>query len=142
MFATTRASRARSRASGLALAAVLAFTGACFSDAPTPPPVDDFEIDCATDEQPPAGSGRAVVRIRNFAFEPAALTVDAGTEVTWVNCEGAGGPRHTSTSDDDVWDSGLLDPDMGQYSRTFEDTGQFPYHCTPHPFMQGSVEVQ
>ena len=141
MFASIRGPRARRAVTGLTLAAAAAFSAGCFSDAPTPP-VDDFEIDCATDEQPPAGSNRAVVRIRNFAFEPASLTVDAGTEVTWVNCEGSGGPAHTSTSDDDVWDSGLLAADMGQYSRTFEDTGQFPYHCTPHPFMQAEVVVQ
>lgn len=134
--------RRRTAAATLALATVAAFSAACISDAPTAPPPADFQVDCATDVQPPQGSGQAVVRIRNFAFEPAELTVAVGTEVTWVNCEGAGGPAHTSTSDDEIWDSGLLSPDMGEYRRTFEVVGSFDYHCTPHPFMQATVVVE
>lgn len=126
---------------GLTMAAAAAFAAGCFSGSPSEP-MNDFEIDCAGNAQPPAGSGRAVVRIRNFAFEPAELSVAQGTEVTWVNCEGTGGAAHTATSDDGIWDSGLLAPDMGQYSRTFEATGQFPYHCTPHPFMQATITVE
>jgi plastocyanin len=127
--------------SSLTVAAVAAFAVGCFSGAPTEPP-DDFEIDCTTDAQPPAGSGRAVARIRNFAFEPVELTVATGTEVTWINCEGAGGAAHTATSDDGVWDSGLLVADMGRFTRTFDEPGRFPYHCTPHPFMQAAIVVE
>lgn len=129
----------RLRTIPVVVAAVL--TAACFSGAPTPPP-DDFQVDCASDAQPPAGSGQAVVRIRNFAFAPQELSVAEGTEVIWVNCEGAGGPAHTATSDDEIWDSGLLGPDGAQYRRTFDDAGSFDYHCTPHPFMQGTVVVE
>lgn len=137
-----RLGSARLTLSRLTLATLAALAAGCFSGAPTEP-LDDFEIDCATDAQPPAGSGRAVVRIRSFAFEPAELTVAAGTEVTWINCEGAGGAAHTATSDDDgVWDSGLLLADMGRFSRTFDELGRFPYHCTPHPFMQAAIVVE
>ncbi len=132
---------ARTVMTTLALAIMGAFSASCISDAPMAPP-QDFQVDCASDAQPPEGSDQAVVRIRNFAFEPAELTVAAGTEVIWVNCEGAGGPAHTSTSDDGTWDSGLLSPDEGQYRRTFGDPGRFDYHCTPHPFMQGAVVVE
>lgn len=140
--APARFTPARSSLARLTLAATTAFAAGCFSGPPTEPS-DDLEIDCATNTQPPAGSGRAVVRIRNFAFEPAELTVATGTDVTWINCEGAGGAAHTATSDDDgVWDSGLLAADMGRFTRAFDEPGRFPYHCTPHPFMQAAIVVE
>jgi len=75
-----------------------------------------------------------VVRIQDFAFSPSQVTVSAGQTVTFVNC---GQAQHTSTEDTDDWDSGL----MAQY-QTFEVTpaaGTHPYHCEPHPFMQGTI---
>ena len=138
---TRHSPRVSGRLRAIPVVVAVALTGACFSGAPTPPP-DDFQVDCATDAQPPAGSGQAVIRIQNFAFAPQELSVAAGTEVIWVNCEGAGGAAHTATSDDELWDSGLLAPDGAQYRHTFDDAGSFAYHCTPHPFMQGTVVVE
>ena len=83
------------------------------------------------------GTPANVVQIRNFAFHPATLTVPAGTEVTWVNCDAE---SHTSTSDTGVWDSNLLAP-RATFKRTFAAAGSFAYHCTPHPSMQASVVV-
>jgi plastocyanin len=28
------------------------------------------------------------------------------------------------------------------YERTFDQAGTFAYHCTPHPFMRGTVIVE
>ena len=33
----------------------------------------------------PAAAGKAEVKIDNFNFSPAALTVKAGTQITWTN---------------------------------------------------------
>lgn len=140
----TRAMRTRrGRLVPLALLATASFLGACISGTPEMTGPGDFQVDCSTDDQPPAGSGQAVVRISNFAFHPSEVTVEAGTEVIWVNCEGSGGAAHTTTSDDGLWDSPLLSPaDEGRYTRTFDEVGRFDYHCTPHPFMKGAVVVQ
>jgi plastocyanin len=84
----------------------------------------------------PAG----VVRIVDFAFTPAQVSVAPGAKVTFVNCS-ASAAEHTSTSDAGVWNSGLL-PQYATYEQAFPAAGSFPYHCSPHPFMKGTVTVQ
>ena len=79
----------------------------------------------------------AVVVIRDFEFVPASLTVASGTEVTFVNC---GPTAHSATADDFEWDSDLL-PTGATFRRTFTAPGTEPYHCEPHPFMQGTITV-
>jgi len=82
-----------------------------------------------------------LIAIRNFAFVPDSIVVPAGATVTWVNCEDVGVEPHTTTSETALWDS----PDLStgsRFSRTFAAPGTFPYHCTPHPQMLGTVVVQ
>ena len=81
-----------------------------------------------------------VVRIVDFAFTPAAVTVAPGGKVTFVNCS-AQATQHSSTSDTGVWNSGLLQR-YATFQRTFAAAGSFPFHCEPHPFMKGTVTVQ
>lgn len=78
------------------------------------------------------------VTIKNFSFQPATLTVPAGTTVTWTNQDSV---DHTSTSDTGVWDSGRLAPGQS-FSFMFTQAGMFPYHCMIHPFMKGMIVVQ
>ncbi|HYU08667.1 MAG TPA: cupredoxin family copper-binding protein [Gemmatimonadales bacterium] len=82
-----------------------------------------------------------IVAIRDFAFHPDSLAVPVGATVTWVNCEDVGQEPHTTTSDSAVWNSPDLNPGA-RFSHTFPAAGGFPYHCTPHPFMTGKIEVQ
>ena len=84
----------------------------------------------------PAG----VVRIVDFSFSPAQVSVARGGKVTFVNCS-ASATQHTSTADAGAWDSGLLQR-YATFERTFDAAGTFGFHCDPHPFMQGSVTVQ
>jgi plastocyanin len=78
------------------------------------------------------------VRIVDFAFTPATLTVQAGTRVTWTH---AGQAPHTVTSDTGAFDSGRLM--NGQtFTFTFTSAGSFAYHCEIHPNMQARVVVQ
>ena len=83
----------------------------------------------------PAGPGDA--RIAGFAFAPAELHVEAGTEVTWTNADPA---PHTVTGDDGTFDSGTLDPDE-VFSFRFDRPGTYPYTCSIHPTMRGTVHV-
>lgn len=81
-----------------------------------------------------------VVRIVDFGFSPAQVTVPKGGKVTWVNCS-ASATQHSSTADGGAWNSGLL-AQYATYVEDFATAGSFPYHCTPHPFMKGTVVVQ
>ena len=74
----------------------------------------------------------------NRAYAPDELTVAVGTTVTWMNTDSI---AHTSTSDVTGWNSGTLAPG-GQFSFAFQTAGTFPYHCTIHPGMVGTVVVR
>jgi plastocyanin len=79
----------------------------------------------------------ASVSIVDFAFNPSAITVAAGTTLTWQN---TGRATHTTTSTTGAWNSGRLSP--GQtFSFTFTQAGTFPYRCDIHQSMQGTVTV-
>ena len=78
------------------------------------------------------------VSIVNFAFTPETRTVSVGTTVTWTNNDSV---THHVASDTGVFDSG----DMSQnaaYSFTFSNAGTFPYHCTIHTYMKGTIIVK
>ena len=77
------------------------------------------------------------MNITEYAFTPQQLNVAPGTTVCWRN---QGTIAHTATSDTGAFDSGMLDP--GQtYSFQFNTEGTYAYHCTPHVFMTGTVNV-
>ena len=78
------------------------------------------------------------VKIDNFSFGPAALTVPAGTTITWTNRDDI---PHTVVSTDGVFKSKVLDTDE-KFSFTFGKAGTYPYFCSIHPKMTGKVIVQ
>jgi plastocyanin len=78
------------------------------------------------------------VKIDNFSFGPAAITVPAGTTVTWINRDDI---PHTVVSEDKVFKSKVLDTDE-KFSYAFSKPGTYPYFCSIHPKMTGKVIVQ
>jgi plastocyanin len=80
----------------------------------------------------------AEVKIDNFSFGPAVLTVPAGTMVSWTNRDDI---PHTVVSTDGVFKSKVLDTDE-KFSFTFSKAGSYPYFCSIHPKMTGKVIVQ
>jgi plastocyanin len=80
------------------------------------------------------------VKIDNFSFGPATLTVPVGTTVTWINRDDI---PHTvvSTDDSKTLKSKVLDTDE-KFSFTFSRAGIYPYFCSVHPKMTGKVIVQ
>ena len=80
------------------------------------------------------------VKIDNFSFSPAVLTVPAGTTVTWTNRDDI---PHTVVSSDDpkAFKSKVLDTDE-KFTFTFSKPGAYPYFCSVHPKMVGKVVVQ
>jgi plastocyanin len=83
------------------------------------------------------GSPGLPVAAANTTFMPASINVAVGGTVTWANGDQA---PHTVT-----FDSG---PDCGQMTTgqtitaTFGVAGEYPYICTIHPSMRGTVVVQ
>jgi plastocyanin len=78
------------------------------------------------------------VKIDNFSFGPATVTVPVGTTVTWTNRDDI---PHTVVSDDKVFKSKVLDTDE-KFSFTFAKPGTYSYFCSVHPKMTGKVVVQ
>ena len=78
------------------------------------------------------------VKIDNFTFGPAELTVMVGTTITWTNRDDI---PHTVVSTDKVFKSKVLDTDE-RFSFTFSTPGTFPYFCSIHPKMTGTVVVK
>jgi len=80
------------------------------------------------------------VKIDNFTFEPAVLTVSAGATVTWTNHDDI---PHTVVSTDDpkAFKSKALDTDE-KFTFTFSKAGTYSYYCSIHPKMTGKVIVQ
>jgi plastocyanin len=93
--------------------------------------------DKGTDNTNPGTINPNEVIIQGSSFSPAAVTVNAGTKVTWRNLDGM---THTVTSDTGIFDSGNIG-NNGVYSFTFATPGEYPYHCTLHPGMSGTVNV-
>jgi plastocyanin len=90
----------------------------------------------ASAQEKPAST--AEVKIDNFSFGPAAITVAIGTTVTWINRDDI---PHTVVSTEKVFKSKVLDTDE-KFSYTFTKPGDYPYFCSIHPKMTGKVIVQ
>ena len=74
----------------------------------------------------------------SWTFDPDNLTVHRGDTIVWTN---AGQAAHTATADDKVtFDSGALTHGQ-QFRWVAAKAGTFPYHCTFHPWMKGTVTV-
>ena len=84
-----------------------------------------------------ASTSGNTVNIINFAFTPPTITVNVGTTVTWTNNDST---THHVASDTGVFDSGNMSQNA-TYSFTFNNAGTFPYHCTIHTYMKGTVIV-
>jgi plastocyanin len=80
------------------------------------------------------------VKIDNFSFPPAELTVPVGTTVTWTNRDDI--PHAVVSSDDPkAFKSKVLDTGE-KFTFTFSKPGAYPYFCSVHPKMVGKVVVQ
>ncbi|MEM3094381.1 MAG: cupredoxin family copper-binding protein [Nitrososphaera sp.] len=96
----------------------------------------------------PAGGTAAVSIVQgassktNDAYNPNPAQISAGSAVTWTNDDSV---PHTATSGqnatpDGTFDSGILQQGAS-FSFTFEEAGEYPYFCTLHPNMVGTISV-
>jgi plastocyanin len=84
------------------------------------------------------GAAETTVKIDNFSFSPATITVPAGTTVRWTNADDI---PHTVVADDKTFKSKALDTD-DQFTYTFTKAGTYSYFCSIHPKMTGKIVVQ
>ena len=131
---------ARARRSVAALlAATVAFSAtACISDRSSGPGPN---LEGCNVSLPAEAFGSSIVVMRDFNFLPAQSSIRPGGKVTWVNCDPAGTESHTSTANGGQWDSQLMQSGA-TFTREYATAGLFPYHCTIHPGMTGTVTVQ
>jgi plastocyanin len=85
-----------------------------------------------------AAASRMEVRVDNFTFGPATLTVPVNSTVTWVNQDDL---PHVIASNDGVFKSKALDTE-DKYSFTFSKPGTYAYFCSIHPKMVGTIIVK
>jgi plastocyanin len=86
----------------------------------------------------PARAADIQVKIDNFTFNPQQITVKAGDTVTWTNHDDI---PHTVTSKTLLFRSKAVDTD-DKFSFTFAKPGSYPYFCSLHPHMTGSIVVE
>jgi plastocyanin len=97
---------------------------------------------CTSSSNPSPGpvtssASQNTVAIKDYAFSPSTLTIQKGTNVTWRNDDSV---QHQITSDSQAFSSPLFGTG-GTYTYQFNTTGTFPYHCSIHPSMKGTVVV-
>ena len=107
-----------------------------------------FTTACSSSSSPstptPSGSAASVSIVSGAstmttsAYSPNPITVAVGGTVTWTNNDST---AHTATANGGTFSSGTIAPG-GKFSMTFPSAGSFPYRCTFHPGMVGTVTVQ
>jgi plastocyanin len=80
----------------------------------------------------------SAVIIKNFMFSPMALTVKAGSTVTWKNLDGE---PHTVVNDAGLFRSAALDQN-DSYQYKFDKPGVYNVFCGIHPNMKETITVQ
>ncbi len=123
------------RMPAVALAMILLFS-ACG----TGPPLGD---DCRPKGTGNGSAARTVKVVADpatvGAYQPKEVAVKPGESVTWDFKDSS--VQHSVTSDDgSSFDSCLLSAGA-KITVTFTTAGTFPYHCTIHPAMTGTVKA-
>ena len=85
----------------------------------------------------PVTAGGPTVSVADMRFTPADIKVALGATVTWSFPDAM---AHTATSTQGFWDSGVRSGGA-TFQLKFNSAGTYPYVCTIHPPMRGSVRV-
>ena len=89
------------------------------------------------------GPGPDEVWMQNLSFVPATRTVGVLTTITWTNKDSM---DHTVTSGtpgnpEGKFASAVLAPNQ-TFMHTFNDAGVYPFYCSIHTFMTGTIKVE
>jgi plastocyanin len=83
-----------------------------------------------------ASANTAQVLIKDFKFQPDQITIQKGDTITWTHPGPASHTVKFADSESPILKNGST------YSKTFSQTGTFPYSCGIHPYMHGDVTVK
>ncbi len=81
------------------------------------------------------------VTIYDFTFVPSSARIAPGTTITWIN---KGEEMHTATTTQapgSGFDSSVIEPIGGSYSKVLWEMGSYSYNCEIHPSMTGIIQV-
>jgi plastocyanin len=82
-------------------------------------------------------AGAQAVSIKDLAYDPSPLQIEAGTTVVWTNNDQV---PHTATASDGSFNTGTIGPGESA-SVTFTAPGTISYVCLYHPSMNGTIQV-
>src|SRR5580765_3358360 len=85
---------------------------------------------------PAAEAAPVRVRIVNFAFQPASVSVSKGAKVVWKNASAT--TTHSVTAYKGHWSKNTTVPAGSTTSFTFSRTGTFRYYCIFHAHITAS----
>jgi plastocyanin len=80
------------------------------------------------------------ITVKDFAFGPKAVTVKAGTTITWTNADAFDHSVFDTKSNTEGAHFGPIAAHL-TYSRTYNTVGAYPYFCGIHNSMTGTVIV-
>jgi plastocyanin len=127
-------------------AQLLAFTGGVgapqkIAAAPTPTPVASAPATSPTSsaQGPVAATVQLLADPTNGGkYNPASVSIRAGQAVKWTWVDSSA--SHSVTADDNSFDS-TVEGQGSTYNYTFSKAGSYPYHCSVHPLMKGTITV-
>ena len=79
------------------------------------------------------------IEIKDFAFNPQALTVKSGEKVTWINRDEE--PHTVVSVEKQFKKSAPLDTDQ-EFTTIAGGPGTYSYFCSVHPKMTGTIVVE
>jgi plastocyanin len=108
-----------------------------------------FSSSSSSSSPPPTEEGNVAVSIvgnsGSNSYNPNPIEIKVGDTVTWINNDSSPHTVTSSSSSND--DSSIITFDSGvlrrgeTFSFTFDLEGEYPYFCTLHPNMVGTVVV-
>jgi plastocyanin len=115
------------------------------SCSPNPEPTTAQPLVSTTQSQTPTNqtpgsphTAKTTVKIQKFKFAPVNMALAVGETVQFINLDEE---PHTATSTDGAFNSKALDTNQ-TWNYTATKPGTFPYVCSIHPFMKGTLTVK
>jgi plastocyanin len=124
---------------GLVLVAALTACSSSSSSSSAPSASSSTSATASSAGQKPVASDSIV--IKNFAFSPASLTVSPGAVVTVRNEDSV---THTLTdkADSKLFNTGPVSPGQTKTFTAPDKPGSYPFLCTIHQYMTGTLVVR
>jgi plastocyanin len=76
------------------------------------------------------------------SFSPATVKIATGGSVTWTFTSGGNSPHNVTFGANRPTGGDIADTNSGSEPRTFTTAGSYPYQCTRHGGMSGTVIVR